>query len=135
MKVEANELRIGSLVTLAHKSNSPIVTVITFYESGIHYGMGKTHPFNLLLPIPLTEEWLTKSGGIKTSKNNPMTPYQFVVERFILVYFASYKYWYVTDNDTGTYLTKIEFVHEWQNFYKAMQGVELTINRKPPKTN
>lgn len=54
------ELRKGNYVTIAHESNEPIKQIKSFYENGIHVGLGETHPFNLVLPIKLTEEWCNR---------------------------------------------------------------------------
>jgi len=72
-------------------------------------------------PIQLTEEWLVKSNAKIINANFQ----SYILERFILTWKSAYKYWYVMDSESLTYLTKIEFVHEWQNFYFVMQGVEL----------
>lgn len=68
--------------------------------------------------VPLTEEWLVKSKAEKIANT-------YHLDRFKLIWKPEYKFWYVLDLDSLTYLTKIEFVHEWQNFYFVMQGEEL----------
>jgi hypothetical protein len=72
-------------------------------------------------PIPLTEEWLLKSGCEKKSDNI------FTIDRFELRWKKAYKYWYVLDAITYNYFTKIEFVHEYQNFIFALTGQELEL--------
>jgi hypothetical protein len=69
-------------------------------------------------PIPLTEEWLVKFGCENTADG-------FIIDRFRLFYNEVYKFWYVLDHGTGTYLTKVEYVHEWQNCYFVLNGEEL----------
>jgi hypothetical protein len=73
-------------------------------------------------PIPLTEEWLVKTGAKKFNT----TP-SYISSRFKLIWKEGYKYWYVVDRIDSTYLTKIEFVHEWQNFCFILDGQELEI--------
>ena len=73
-------------------------------------------------PIPLTEEWL-----IKFTHKNINTSGMYQKDRFILRWMGSYNYWYVVDAESGTYITKVEFVHEWQNAYRFLNGEELTI--------
>ena len=111
--IQANELRIGNAT-----SKGVIKSIL---ENGVHFGFGKCSTFSNLEPIPLTEEILLKFGAIK----------QTVVlkyGRFILRLKKDYNYWHVTDLETMGYLSKIEFVHEWQNFVFVMNGEELTIN-------
>jgi len=74
-------------------------------------------------PIPLTEEWLLKFGAHSRFENS-----EFIYDRFRLIWKESYKYWYVIDSESLSYLTKIEFVHEWQNFIFVVNDVELKIN-------
>ena len=68
----------------------------------------------------LTEEWLLKFRANKVLN-------VFCYDRFRLAYKKEYKYWYVQDINTLTYLTKVEFVHEWQNFVFVMNGQELEL--------
>lgn len=109
--MKAKELRIGNHVDLY--GSIAQITRFDFNEippKGIAVDKGK--------PIPLTEEWLIKSKAKKVANT-------YHSDRFLLIWKPEYKYWYVLDLDSLTYLTKIEFVHEWQNFYFIMQGVEL----------
>ena len=46
---------------------------------------------------------------------------------FMLIWKDAYKFWYVIDKQSLCYVTKIEFVHEWQNFVFVMKGKELKI--------
>ena len=80
-------------------------------------------------PIPLTEEWLLKfhsnKDEIEKSKRfpNKITIY----DRFLFIWKEEYKYWYVITSNHKEYLTKIEFVHEYQNFIFALTGEELIL--------
>lgn len=51
------------------------------------------------------------------------------VDRFIFRYYPSFQYWYVVDEISWSYFTKIEFVHEFQNFMRVVNGKELDANR------
>lgn len=74
-------------------------------------------------PIQLTKEWLLKFGGIILCDND------FIFDRFILLYKKAYNFWTVYDLNTLAYITKVEFVHEWQNVFFVLNGVELTIKK------
>lgn len=75
-------------------------------------------------PIPLTEEHLIKMGTVIKLFMGTLR-----FDRFRFSWKDSYKYWYVTDYNTGTYITKIEFVHELQNFFMFVNGQELEVNQ------
>lgn len=79
-------------------------------------------------PIPLTEEWLLKFHSEDEIHKSGRFPNEITVyDRFLLIYKAEYKYWYVVTSHHKEYLTKIEFVHEYQNFIFILTGEELTI--------
>ncbi len=71
-------------------------------------------------PIQLTVKWLAKANAKKVANT-------YILDRFLFIWKPEYGYWYVMDLDSLAYLTKIEFVHELQNFYFVMQGEELKI--------
>lgn len=77
-------------------------------------------------PIPLTKEWLLKLGNVKQSKRFP-NEFTVFEDRFLFIWKEAYKYWYVVTRDKKEYLTKIEFVHEYQNFIFVLTFEELTI--------
>lgn len=59
--IKLSELRKGNLVTSAHETNSPILTVERIESEGIKTQRGYKIE-SLLLPITLNEEWLTMFG-------------------------------------------------------------------------
>ena len=73
-------------------------------------------------PIPITEEWLLKLGA---EENEGC----FIHDRFTLQHHDVYKFWYVFDVTLMAYITKVEFVHEWQNVYFVLNGQELTFKK------
>lgn len=77
-----------------------------------------------LFGIPLTEEWLLKFGNAEKGIFPDET---IVCDRFVFLWKECYKYWYVLTLGSCEYLTKIEFVHEYQNFIFALTSEELTI--------
>lgn len=119
--LQSKDFRLGNLVNY---TNGGIFKVIGIHDFGldvedeIEITYMELENFE---PIPLTEEWLVKLGA-KTSGNN-----QIVYDRFLLTWKPEYKYWYVVCVNTLAYMTKIEYVHEWQNFVYVMNNQELTI--------
>lgn len=121
--MEAKEIRLNNYASC----NFGIVQIssIRDIECEVHnadFSVNTCVFTNKLEPIPLTEEILLKCGSISTVKGFHHQ------DRFSLRWLEAYKYWYVTDMETGAYITKVEFVHEWQNTYFVLQGEELEIN-------
>ena len=142
--MKANELRIGNYVVIDNETSWPHLKDIPMVVMGISQNMGFdsnwTHSLSLRLleseniisnsfsqliqfiqPIVLTEEWLERFGCKEGNKLD------YTYSRFGLSWKDGYKYWSVTDLVDGTYLTKVEWVHEWQNFVFAMNGGELQL--------
>ena len=78
--------------------------------------------------IPLTEEWLLKFHNKEEIEKSVIFPNEITIyDRFLFIWKENYKYWYVVTAYRKEYLTKIEFVHEYQNFMFALCGENLTI--------
>lgn len=120
--MKANELRIGNKL---QKTNGEIFTVSRLdntkdvqvtEERGL-----LTLGYNLI-GIPLTDEWLEFLGAERDHDC-------YVYRRFKFLWKPKYKYWYVLDLSSLTYMTKMEFVHEFQNFIFVMDGKEITLKK------
>lgn len=130
--MKANELRVGNLVDSYY-----ICEVVTIHAGGGlrvrqlgFSGAADDTGIRKVRPIPLTEEWLLRFGAeLIESGYDEGDVCIYKYSRFRLIWKASYNYWYVTESTSEEYLTKIEFVHEWQNFVFAMNGEELTLNK------
>jgi hypothetical protein len=129
--MKANELRIGSIVkSLVNDEDFSIVEEIGHRASLGHYvslnnqhsGVWLVHQEReLILGIPLTEEWLLKMGGKKV--NNLDWCIMFGGIEFYCRY---NKFWYCSIG--SVYLSdRIQFVHQVQNLYFSITNKELTI--------
>lgn len=124
MAIAANELKIGNYI-FGVSDRVEIVTAIL----GEHI---QTRTPNLedhhtdeskhYSPILLSEEWLLKLGA---KKEDILITH----DRFEISYHDDYKFWYVYDEFSGCYITKVEYVHEWQNVLFVLNGHELTIKQ------
>lgn len=144
MKVRANELRIGNLVILNNpkyhpESTGKIFMIDSVKNDDVSLFDYENLPSIILYqylkyiePIPLTEEWLLKLRSRESLPVNYKNIY-IMLDRFLLTYQASYGFWYVYDfsGEEMLYITKVEFVHEWQNVYFALNGEELTLTEHP----
>jgi len=116
--LKAQELRLKNLIY--YGKDIVKVEVSDFAVFKLYEDKGEETNYK---PIPLTEEWLLRSGCEKNDEG-------FICDRFVLTWNAVYKFWYVRENQLGAYLIKLEYVHEWQNFYFILQGEELTLKDK-----
>jgi hypothetical protein len=124
--MKAQELRIGNYVLFAN--DGTIFTVNTIEGYGmilLNKDEDTWIEYDQIEPIPLTEELLLKFGNAEKDSrfSNEITIY----DRFQFIWKENYKYWYVITRDSKEYLTKIEFVHEYQNFIFALTGNELEL--------
>ena len=111
--IEAKDLRIGNKVDL-YGSIATIETV-DFAGIGIAIKEGK--------PIPLTEEWLLKLGfensGGYWIKSNSSFFFGITTNGELMFLF----------DDALTCPANIKYVHSLQNFFFALTGKELTLNK------
>lgn len=135
--MKATELRVGNYIKHPRNKCAIVESIqksaqglyaLTFVDENAGYWIEHEGDF-ICEPIPLTEEWLIKlNGNIKDLGNDI-----FRIGRFKFIWKHSYKYWYVVDDMTGAYMTKIEFVHEYQNFWYAMNSQELQLKAEAEK--
>jgi hypothetical protein len=79
-------------------------------------------------PISLNEEWLRKFHNEDEIEKSGRFPNEITIyDRFLFIWKPEYKYWYVVSAYHKEYLTKIEFLHEYQNFIYCLTGEELIL--------
>ncbi|MDM8534594.1 hypothetical protein QUF55_07835 [Clostridiaceae bacterium HSG29] len=110
--MKTRDLRIGNITENG--------VVKSFYESGIHVGFGKTYKFSNICPVKLTEEWLFKFGFEKISDiNPPFRNYEFMYRKHGFLLGSDFLFHFMSGN------SKIIHVHQLQNLYYTLFGVEL----------
>jgi len=113
----ASELRIGNYLS---DSKGGHRTVLSIHPDWYEHSYGATL-FSDAAPIPLTEEWLLKLGWEKTSFGSEIAfkcRGQLIYEEWINgVYHIRF---HATNK-------RIQYVHQLQNLYFALQDEELTI--------
>lgn len=115
--IRSNELMIGNL--LFYGDGELIVDINVLRDIDTYIQLGAK-------PIELTREHILRySDAWEESIDSKEI---IVYDRFLFIWKPSYKYWYVVTRGHMEYLTKIEFVHEYQNFIFVMTGEGLTIN-------
>lgn len=134
--MDAKELRIGNYIMIDNEL-LPEVRKDVCIVSGIQQRKDKYFPlsdsvisvsrlnswvtynqFNEFInPIPLTEEWFKRFHTEDQIEKSVRFPNEITIyDRFLFIWKPEYKYWYVVTAYHKEYLTKIEFVHEYQNF-------------------
>ena len=116
MKVE--ELRKGNFVEYDKKIVYIAEILLGCVRVYNGFGFDKLTPVECINSIKLKKKHLENIGA-KKIKNG----YSF--DRFLFIEKPEYNYWYVTSTQPCAYMTKIEFIHELQNFIQAMNGEEL----------
>ena len=135
--MKANELRIGNLVTVNNPEYHPklkgvILRVTSISLNSDDYSVGLEHInqkpntyyeaysqfVRFIEPIQLTEEWLLKFGANKYEFEHKENQYR--IENMLFVIRENIFF----DYGTGV---KLQFVHQLQNLYFAINSEELTI--------
>jgi len=122
--MKANELRIGNLVsndgclnTIENLMSDGVCTLKTMQGNFIHA------KYDLIKPIPLTEEWLVKFGFEKDGDDLVLD-----TDLFLLVSYNDDDFVHLKSNNLETIIS-IKYVHQLQNLYFALTGEELTIKQ------
>ena len=128
--IKSNELRIGNRIIYAGKE----IIVEGIVRNTIHHSNGQFdqniepsyEPFN---PIQLSEERLLKFGFEKSSTDgsNEWDNYDSNPENAICGEFVDNEF-YFTGGEGIPFSRKCKFVHEFQNLFFALKGVELVFS-------
>ena len=122
--MKANEVRLNNYVIYKNEvyEIDTIAKGFPTLKTG-RFGIGVVD-WNNIKSVPLTEKWLINLGAKKCHRNFEEF---FIHDRFMLQWINGHNYWYVTDANFGSYITKIEFLHEWQNLFFTLIQKELTL--------
>lgn len=118
-KIKYNELRIGNWVMWNGPNSQEKALVCAISMEEIYFSCGDSGLIENIEGIPITEEWLLKHG------HNKDTNELIYIDRFKLIWNDTYKFWYILDYESLGYITKVEYIHEWQNAFFALNGKEL----------
>ena len=112
--MKATDFRIGNFVEILGK----VETVVDVMCDSVNTLTCEGVPYDMVNPVPLTEEWLEKFGFIKnsTSWTNWETPTGVKEVRISI----QNKYLFYNG-------MMIKYIHQLQNLYFALTGEELTI--------
>jgi hypothetical protein len=119
--MEAKELRIGSYVNYFNDGKHSIISNIDWGYA--HLNDASSIDYELIKPIPLTEEWLVNFGFVKDGKYTHFTKNISHGKDFILDYSTKSNDYFLCDTHVDT---NIKHVHQLQNLYFALTQKELT---------
>lgn len=127
--MKAEQLRVGNIVILNGLRKEEDIIVQEIRKTGVrHNDNPYTTPFEILKPMPLTEEWLIKFGfwrkppfgmGKSIGKHDSRIELEWlpIDQCYQLEYFGIR---YISD-------ILIKHVHQLQNLYYALTGKELAL--------
>jgi hypothetical protein len=127
--MKANELRVTNFVQYKNLMFIPVLFIgYDSVELVTPRGDTITAKLDEINPIFLNKEWLLKFHSVDEIEISVRFPNGITIyDRFLLIWKEEYEFWYVVTADHKEYLTKIEFVHEYQNFIFALTGQELEL--------
>jgi hypothetical protein len=121
--MKANDLRIGNYIEKSLKSGQGRKLIDKIGCQDIVRIFENIGSFNYE-PIKLTDKWLTDFGFTKTEWDNNNSFRKMVGNNdYTIVFYSN------CVCEIGDIITKeIEFVHQLQNLYYALTGVELSVS-------
>ena len=124
--MEATDFRIGNLI----ECDGNILEVIRISKDVINYetlikSNGLQTNSGRKIPIKITQEWLVKLGFTIENKPNGDIEYFYKDYRYSLIYKENYDGYFFCDDDIV--LRDLEFIHEVQNIYFALIGIEIKL--------
>ena len=134
--MEVQELRLGNLVTTVEGTKHfgkeleiEFLTNNNCYDLDAPLDSINGYELNKVIPIPLTEEWISKLGFGYFSNKQGQLYYKHRENGWTLLH--SYGKWHYSTSMSLTLGRELKYVHELQNLYFALIGEELTlINKK-----
>ena len=131
--MEAKELRIGNLIKTGMTE-----TIMELRAHGIKTKTYDSLPYIDIIPIRIEKYWLFRFGGeiiedgFDSDEGGAVCVVDF--DLFRMSFSANNNYWKVYRRMTkehqsleDLYLSRVSFIHEWQNLYFALTGLELEL--------
>jgi hypothetical protein len=116
--MKAQELRIGNLVYLSDKEK------VWEILDGHEIDECDDNPF--AQPIPITEEWLLKFGFIDLKERCGLDGIYSIIGKQIHINIETKSYCQIDYEGSVCDIVKIEYVHDLQNLFYALNKEELT---------
>jgi len=136
-----NELRIGNWLKINGRTQQVVDCMCDSVNTKFHQGI----PFDMIEPIPLTEDWLFKLGFEFDSKDS-FTDIMYYEKKYdsklnkisgeITISVDSCGLVQLSDNNIKWVdICKIKYVHQLQNLYFALTGEELEVKQFKTQNN
>lgn len=127
--MDIKELRIGNIIGAISENNPVVVTdLFTSFDDVPMVNCDKfsERPISDFEPITITEEWLTKFGFVKFGDLFWLKYFDKRCNLETSIYYNLSEY-EIEIHDTWEYGER-KYIHELQNLFYALTGVELTEN-------
>ncbi|MBC8054910.1 MAG: hypothetical protein H7Y13_17765 [Sphingobacteriaceae bacterium] len=131
--MEIQELKLGNLIKISPRENEEGVLFLTDIQQssiigemvtprqGYHFRI----KFDEILPLELSEEWLTKLGFAKAPDNDEIWVDS---KNFILFKFSAFESGFMEESRLAVV---IDSMHQLQNMYFTLTGEKLTLVTPP----
>lgn len=118
--IQSNELRVKNFVL------TPIgINQIEYFVKDIcNFKNREAWSCDVIKPIPLTDEWKIKFGGVKRG-----VEWHFNLGESSIYFEETPEGFFYTGGEGVSLSRNIEFVHDFQNIVYAIEGVEIQINQ------
>jgi hypothetical protein len=122
MKIQPNELRVGSVIQWISTGNIDVVRdIVTFDKKECNVN---NISISDVKGVELIEEILIKIGFVK-ERTNTYKKYNFDIDTSLLVYIRKeFCYWAIDGYPVST----IKYLHQLQNLFFTVMGEELPCN-------
>ncbi len=123
--MKAAELRIGNWIENSFQNYAKVYGVQSTLEAVLIDNEWQTHEIVNCKPIPITSEWLERLGFEKDKGSDT----SFSHSESNDLYVCGFGYDYYLSMRYCSFETNVGNVHQLQNLYYALEGIELTIKQ------
>jgi len=132
--MEKSELRIGNFVNAYINASTgkvySLIKVTCLHMNTLEGEQNVTYPYNLIEPIHITEEWLFKFGFKRNDNTKVSDSFYWIMVGGSQLHINPDNgvVWIHRDENIFNNPCLVKHVHQLQNLYYALTGVELSVS-------